>query len=486
MSFSVLAFSMQSAIAGYLLLFFLATHSAIFSPCKYGIIPEIVPKDKISQKNGVLTATTYLAIILGTFLASLLTDLTHKNFVFASLFCVLIALLGGISSLGIPKTTPKAKEKKVSARFISEIIKTCKKAKETRYLFSTLLYGAYFLFMGAYTQLNIIPYTLQSLHLSEVGGGYLFLMTAIGIGLGSFLAGRLSGKQVELGFLPFSIAGIGFCFISLYLFDTSLSIVIILLLLIGIFGGFFIIPIDSFIQVASPEKNRGQNVAAANFLSFIGVIIASFLIYFFGNNLNLQAAEGFLIVGIFTALLSILFLLTFLDQVLRLLVAKIAIHFWHLQYDPQPVPSEPTLYVTIRRSWLDTLVVMAILPRLMRYIVPINRKIFGRNFFYHRLRLISFDLSDFYPLQDVALKEIKQELTLGHSICLMQPVSGGIRSVDSWIEEVKSNFAGLSIPIIPIFIHRRAYPQLEKGLLSLKRLFQSRIYVSYGKQIGKD
>lgn len=480
MSFGVLAFWKESAIAGYLLLFFLATHSAFFSPCKFGIIPEIVPKDKISQKNGVLTATTYLAIILGTFLASFLTELTHKNFVLASLFCVLVAFLAGVASLGIPKTLPKAKEKKVSVRFITEIFITLKNAKKIRYLFSTLIFGAYFLFIGAYTQLNIIPFTLQSLHLSEVGGGYLFLMTAIGIGIGAFLAGRFSGKQVELGFIPFAVIGMSLCFISLYFFASSLTLVILSLLLTGLFGGFFIVPIDAFIQVASPEQDRGQNVAAGNFLNFIGVIFAAFLIYFFGTFLKLQASQGFLIVGIVTALLALILFLTFLDQVLRLVVAKIATNFWHLHSEPQPLASQPTLYVTMRRSWLDTLVVMAILPRLMRYIVPITKKIFGRRFFYHRLRLIFFDHSSFYPLHETALKEIKAELALGHSICLMQPIYTKIKSIDAWTAEVKSNFTSLGVPVVPILIHRKAYPQLEKGLFSVKRLFKSKIHISYG------
>jgi len=188
--FGVMAFFFQSKLGGYTVLFFMAFQSTLFSPCKYGIIPEIVQKKQISHCNGVIVATTYLAIIFGTFLGSFLTEITNKHFVIAGSFCVLVAIMGACSSLGIPKTQPQAAKKKISFRFITDIIRSLRRAEKRRYLLTTLCFTAYFLFIGAYTQLNVIPFTLQSLHLSDVHGGYLFLVTAVGIGIGSILAGR--------------------------------------------------------------------------------------------------------------------------------------------------------------------------------------------------------------------------------------------------------------------------------------------------------
>jgi acyl-[acyl-carrier-protein]-phospholipid O-acyltransferase / long-chain-fatty-acid--[acyl-carrier-protein] ligase len=265
MSLGVLSFIFHSAVAGYAVLFLTATQSAVFSPCKYGIIPEIVPKIKISHCNGIITATTYLAIILGTFLASFLTEITEKNFFVSGLFCLIVAFLGFFFCFGIEKTKPQAAKKKVSARFISDIVKTLYAANKRRYLLAALIFGAYFLFIGSYVQLNIIPFTLQSLNLTEVHGGYLFLMTAIGIGIGSYIAGKLSGREVELGFVPLATLGVTVCFLGLFLFATHFYVVVPLLILLGLFGGFFIVPIDAFIQIASPDKDRGQNVATGNF-----------------------------------------------------------------------------------------------------------------------------------------------------------------------------------------------------------------------------
>ena len=114
MSISVLAFHLKSEFISYSLLFLMATQSAIFGPSKFGIIPEIVPTKRVSKANGILAAFTYLAIILGTFLASFITDLTHKNFVLASFACVAISALGYFASIGIIKTEAKGSTKKIN------------------------------------------------------------------------------------------------------------------------------------------------------------------------------------------------------------------------------------------------------------------------------------------------------------------------------------------------------------------------------------
>lgn len=486
-SLGVVAIALQSAIGGYAILFLMAVQSTLFSPAKYGIIPEIVKKEQISRYNGVMTATTYLAIILGTFLASFLSQITHKNFFYASLACVVIAGAGALFSLGIEKTKPQASEKKVSARFISEIYKTLKRAQRIRYLFIVILFGAYFLFLGAYTQLNIIPFAFQSLGLSEIQGGYLFLMTAIGIGLGSFFAGRLAGQDVELGFVPLAAFGITAVLIALYYFHTQFYVVVSLLIVLGILGGFYIVPIDAFIQAASPSEDRGQNVATANFISFLGVVIASGLLAFFGNILGLTAAQGFFVIGILTFGMAILLLLMMADQVLRLIVARTAKLFWNLKViGRKNIPfNSPALLIVPRLSWMDTIVVMATLPRMLRYIVPIEgRFLKGRSFIYRLLRLIPVDMDHFSPIGSTHFKEIQNELQLGHSICLMHPVTVDSKTLKEWELQLHDLIKMWQVPIVPVYIQRT---QAGKGLSYVeqaKTLFRFPIRVSYGTKIN--
>ena len=477
-----LFFFFKSVVGGYFVLFLMSTHSAIFSPCKYGIIPELVKKEEISRRNGMITSATYLAIILGTFFASFITEVTNRDFFVSVLFCVFIAIIGYITSLQINKTFPQDVKKKISPLFLSTITQTLVRAKKERYLFAVIIFGAYFLFMGAYTQLNIIPFTLQSLGLSEIAGGYLFLMTAIGIGIGAFLAGRLSGREIELGFVPIAILGIAISYIGLFIFASHIFITIFILVFTGLCGGFYIVPMDTFIQVASPEKNRGQNVAAANFLSFIGVTIASFLIAFLGSLLGLSAATGFLIVGFLTLLMSIVLFVLFADQVLRLFVSYGVRWFFDVRSinNGRIKKIGPTLIVVPHLSWIDTIIVMSVLPRLIHYIFP--KKYFSKHvaLFYKLFCTIPIDIEHFYPMSENVLRIIQKEIGGGNSVCLMYPVNHPINNLEEWEKEIERLFGGVGMPVMPIYISRKM-PSEEGWRKELRELRYSVTKVLYGK-----
>ncbi len=304
MAFALIAFLYKSALWSYILLFFLATHSALFGPSKYGIIPELVEKEQVAKANSIITGFTYLAIIIGTFLASFLTDFTGQNYVLCVCFCLLFAVLGFISSLGIKKTAPQRSSSKVHFFFLKEILKTILDCRKTPFLAPSLFGSAYFLFIGAFTQLNIIPFAIESLHLSEYAGGYLFLLTALGIVGGSFCAGKLLKKKIDLGLPCLMGILISLLFWGIWIFSSHLLMTCILLTFLGIAGGIFVICFDTFIQLTSSIQTRGQTIAAANFLSFLGVLIASFCLYLFGYWLGLSPALSFLCMGLLTLLMT--------------------------------------------------------------------------------------------------------------------------------------------------------------------------------------
>ena len=126
MAIGLLGFILEWKIGSYLILFLMATQSALFSPSKYGILPQILPNEKISRANGMMSFFTYLAIILGTFFASFLTDVTSRNFVISGMFCVLIAIIGMIASFFISYTPPSGSSKRLTFSFLSQIFNTLK------------------------------------------------------------------------------------------------------------------------------------------------------------------------------------------------------------------------------------------------------------------------------------------------------------------------------------------------------------------------
>ena len=371
MILALFAFYYKSVWGSYTLLFFLSTHSAIFGPSKYGIISELVSKESVTKANGIITSFTYLAIILGTFLASFITELINKNFVIAASFCLLVAIVGLLISLKIPKTFPQGSEKKFNLLFIKEIYQTLTFCAKTDRLLITLIAAAYFLFVGAFTQLNIIPFAIQSLGMSEVAGGYLFLSTAIGIALGAVLSGKISKDHPNLGISCIACFGMSLLFLNLLIFNHAVILVVLSLILLGMCGGFFIVPLESFIQITSPNKQRGQVIAAENFLSFTGVLLAAFALFIFSEILNLSAAAGFAIIGVLSFFVFLCLFVRLTDQILPFFTKKLISPFYKITAIPEHVNtfSPSTILIIEHGSLKKILLLSCLFPKLRIYFI---------------------------------------------------------------------------------------------------------------------
>jgi acyl-[acyl-carrier-protein]-phospholipid O-acyltransferase/long-chain-fatty-acid--[acyl-carrier-protein] ligase len=375
MGLALFAFSSKSVWGCYTLLFFLSTHSAMFGPSKYGIIPELVSSENVSRANGFVTSFTYLAIIVGTFLASFLTEITHRQFILVAGFCLLVAIGGLFSATAVKKTAAQSPKKRFNLLFIREIFRTLRYTRTIPHLLPAIFGSAFFLLIGGFTQLNIIPFAIQSLHMNEVDGGYLFLATALGIALGSWLAGKASRKRAELGLSCLAGFGIAFFFVLLCLFSSHLSAVIACLVAIGVLGGAFIVPFDTFIQLNSDDEKRGQTIGAANFLSFFGVLLASLALYFFNDICGLTAATSFAVIGILTLLVTTVFFLRLSDLSLPFFSRTIFRHLAHFSLpDTEPVEkSAKTILVMEKATCKNALLLAGTVPNV-HFLFPMGSK----------------------------------------------------------------------------------------------------------------
>ncbi len=458
MSLAVLCFATESIWGAYSILFLLATQSAVFGPSKYGIIPELVTTERISKANGIMSSFTFLAIICGTFFASFLIDITDRNFILASLFCTLVALVGMITSFCIEYTPPSGSNQRFNIFFLGEIYSSLKIAQQNPSLLAAIFGSAFFLFLGSFVQLNMIPFAVHSLNLSDVQGGYLFLLTALGIGTGSMIAGKVSGNTVELGLVP--LAGVG-VIISCYMLDyfsNDLFMVIPLVIIVGAFGGMYQIPLDSYVQVASPNKFRGQIVAATNFLSFTGVLLSSGLIYLL-SVLNVEPDRGFTIIGTITVGVTLVMGYQYIDYLSRFVAMILSrLHFSTNYIGKENVPDRPAVYVCSHTEWNDTLLLLGAQRRRIRFFIEREqehskwiRKLYGL------LRVVFVPPVESHENDQERIHEIKKALERGYSVCLF------VNNDDlcEELEKLKTSLAFQEIlysnqyPLIPI--------KLDKG-----------------------
>ncbi len=423
MSLGVLAFAVKSVWGSYTILFLMATQSAFFGPSKYGIVPELVRRDQISHANGILTALTVLATILGTFLASLLSQITARNYVMVALFCVLISFIGLIASFCIAKTPAMGVKRKFTGRFVTGVVRVLIRAKGENYLMAAIIGSATFFMFGAFAQLNVITFGMQSLGLTDIGGGYLFLITALGIALGATLAGMLCGKQVELGICPLAGWGVALFFFLIALFQHNLVLVCIFLFLLGTFGGIFLVPFDAYIQAASPDRERGENVAAGNFLAFFGVLLASGLIAFFGDLLGITAAEGFAWVGVIGVFVAAWFTYRLSDAFVRL-ASRMNFHRGkHIQMEGRELvhSRSPTLYICLVKNWeVGLLVMITLQQRYMRFLIerPKTRLTFHQRWLLRLAKVGLYD-SDAPEEGSAAFAKGKKWLQRGYSLTII-------------------------------------------------------------------
>lgn len=303
MALGLAGFYFKRADVLYGTVFLMSAQSALFSPSKYGVIPELVPRDQLSRANGLLVMLTYVAIILGTALAPWSGELLGFNYCHAQWLCIGIAVLGWICSLRMGPTPGGASRRPFPIVFLKDPAVTLWSIRKDRFLLLAVLASGYFMLLGAYLQLNMIPYGMQHLNWTQEKSGYLFFYAAVGIALGALLAGRLSGRNIEFGIVPIGALLLTISVMALRFVPPVPAWVAGWVFIAGMGAGLFIIPVDAFIQFRAPRERMGEILSAAGFLGWVGVIVAAVLVKL-NSVMNLTAAQGFVLMGGLTLVLT--------------------------------------------------------------------------------------------------------------------------------------------------------------------------------------
>ncbi len=456
MSCACVALFMGWTYAMFALLFAMCTQSAFFGPCKYGIIPELVDRDRLSPANALIEGSTYLAVVLGTAGAGFLKQNLSDNYAMAGLACVALAVIGLLASFRIQKTEPMGQKKPSSLFFVKDVVRTMKTIWPDNALVMAVFASAFFMLLGGFLQMNLIPYGMQILGYTDFESAYLFVIAAVGIGIGSFIAGRLSGRSVELGIVP--VGALTLAVTSLVLAGLNADHRLMIFLTItcmGIGAGLFIVPIHALIQLRSPDATRGQIVAASGFIGWVGVLAAAGLLFVL-KWFHLDASQCFLALGLLTLILAGLALWKLPDFFVRfvfMLITKALYRIKVVNWDRIPA-SGPALLVPNHASWVDAILIGTSGQRRVRFIM--SREIYEAStlrFLYRLMDVILISEAD-PPKQIVrALKKARQALDDGFLVGIfaegaitrngmMQTFKGGLERI------VK----GTDHPIIPVYL----------------------------------
>src|SRR5580765_3229317 len=320
MLFAILAFSRGNPYMAYAVIFLASTQAALFGPSKYGLLPELLPAELLSWGNGILELTTFIAIISGTVFGSVLAQKFSANPAVAALIFGACSLFGLAASFLITRVPVGDPLKKFRLNLFADLGAQWRLVRPDRALKLAVIGNTYFWALGALLQFVIVFYGREILRLDETRGSYLQAALAIGIGVGSFAAGYLSGGKIEYGLIPLGAVGMAGFACALAIPGLSFVQVLILLAALGFSGGFFVVPINALIQHQPDEAKKGGVIAFANWLSFAGVMLASAIYSGFTHYMHIGLRTFFAATALASLATAIYTVWILPDSLLRLLL----------------------------------------------------------------------------------------------------------------------------------------------------------------------
>jgi 1-acyl-sn-glycerol-3-phosphate acyltransferase len=380
------AFSAGALYLLIALLFLMGAQSTLFGPAKYSYIPQHLDDNELVAGNALVQMGTFVAILIGTMAGGLL--IAHEDGrVLVSIVLVVIAVLGYVSSLAIPKTPSPCPELKINWNIFSETWRNLAFIHSNRTVFLSVLGISWFWFLGATYLVQLPNYTKLALGGNEQVVTLLLTLFTLGIGSGSLLCNWLSGQKVEIGLVPFGSIGLTLFGIDLFLAKPVLESteliglaaflqqdgsirVIADVVLIGVFGGFYIVPLFALVQQRSDQQHLSRVIAGNNILNALLMVLSAVMaIVLLGAGVTI--AQLFLVVAILNAAVA-LYIYTLVPEFLMRFLVWILIHsVYHVRKKGlENIPDEgPAVLVCNHVSYVDAMIIAGCVRRPVRFVM---------------------------------------------------------------------------------------------------------------------
>lgn len=474
MGMAAVAFLYSAGIVLIFLLFLMGTQSAFFGPIKYSIIPDHLNPDEIVGGNALVEMGTFVAILLGLIAGNLLNPVEFPP-VWIALAVCLVAVLGWLASRFIPEAQPPAPDLVIGYNPLTQTMKTIACARRIRPVFLSILAISWFWFLGMAYLTQLPNYTKKVLYGTYDVYTLLLTIFSIGIGFGSMLCERLSGRKIELGLVPLGSLGITVFGTDLFFatpaanhatligipaFIHSAENIRVLfdLLMIGVFGGIYIVPLFAFIQTRTEQKIRARVIAANNILNAFLMVMAAVAGILLLGVLNLSVPEFFLALAIMNIVVAAYIYTVVPEFVMRFLIWMITHTIYRVRHaNLGTIPSTgPAVLVCNRFSHMDALILAGACRRPVRFVMPESIfRIPVLSFIFKTGRAIPIISKRENPAAyNAALDSISNALEKGEAVCIFPE---GELAADGetglFKPGIEKNLQKVRVPVIPIALH---------------------------------
>lgn len=386
MALACVALYFEQVTALIAILFLMGTQSSFFGPVKYSVLPQHLANHELIGGNGLVEMGTFMAILLGTLTGGLLIG-TAQGAIWVGLVLMLVATLGWLASRSIPAAPATAADKSFNWNPVSETWHTLKITYHKRNVWLAVLGISWFWALGSVYLTQLPSYSKTVLHGNEQLPAVLLALFSVGIGAGSLLCERLSGHKIELGLVPFGAIGLSLFGIDLY-FTPLLSApaelwtplqfiqqpgalgVVIDLVGIGVFGGFYIVPLYALVQSQTKPEFRSRVIAGNNILNALLMVIAALLSGVF-LAFDLSIPQLFLTIALLNIAVAVYIFTLAPVYMMRFLVWLVTHTLYRVRHqDLTHIPRKgPAVIVANHVSYLDGLILAGACRRPIRFVM---------------------------------------------------------------------------------------------------------------------
>jgi 1-acyl-sn-glycerol-3-phosphate acyltransferase len=423
----------------FVALFAMGAQSAFLGPIKYGVLPELVPAPQLVMSNALVEMGTFVAILLGTIGGAVLVLMEGGPTVVAGVV-VILALLGLAAAMAMPQAGHPDPRVKVQWDLVRPTIEVLRLTAKSRPVLLSVLGISWFWFLGA-CFLSIIPfYVRDTLAAAADVTTLLLTLFCVGIALGSLLTERISGKNLELGLVPFGSFGMSVFALDLYFVgahplaagEAARSIATLLaepwglrlavdFLGIAVFGGFFTVPLYTLIQQRAEPHERARVIAGNNVLNSLYMTVGSVAL---GLCLRAGVEVPVLFAGV--AALNVLAALYIYSVVPEFLLRFLAFGLSRVMYrlrleGHEQIPETGGVVLVANHvSFIDWLVIGGSIRRPTRFVMDhrIAKTPIASILFRHAKTIPIAPQREDPAVMERAFERIAEELAAGEVVCI--------------------------------------------------------------------
>ena len=404
MSLAAVGFLLQSMPVLLVALFCTGLQSTLFGPVKYSILPSVLKPEELTGGNGLVEMGTSIAILVGMIFGGLIFQLAgERGPQLAAVSIVLLAIAGNTVARRIPKVDAGDPTLRVDWNVLRESLKIWRLTRRQLAVRNAVLGVSWFWFIGTVLTAQLPVYAEANLGGTQSLYIFALALFSVGVGIGSISCEKLSGRTVEIGLVPLGAFGVSAFLLDLYFarpgqaLANGLSVVqfaqapgswriMLDLVGIGLFTGFFVVPLFALIQSRTPKHELARVIAGMNIQNAMFIVAAA------GIGIALQRVFGWSIPQLFLALaiantVVALYIFTIVPEFAMRFVSWLLVRTLYrlrLHGIEKHVPDKgAALLVCNHVSYMDALVLSAAIPRPARFVmyykifnIPVMRWIF--------------------------------------------------------------------------------------------------------------